>query len=243
MNETLRVDYLQQMGVVSWMPRMPLPGALPSRYTEIAPEPEPDTPAHSLVSALDSSLGAVTNEPLETAISESSARHPAPADEVDSSTTAPAPVAEAASAVPERLRLGMIQTADNGPLVICNITDQGWPDHQVFPLVNQMMYFLQSPPATVGMAFDWPFPGTDTHCTNEEFLGVLRALLSGARLQCPPGQCCWWFGDIPDLIADSELLTLQMHFPLSLTDILSQPARKVELLRYLLNWKSQHETR
>lgn len=238
MNEALRVDYLQQMGVVSWMPRMPLPGALPSTYYQ--PEPAPEAlPAEPL--SVDT-LPSDTASYLDSSAAPDAGGQPAipggaepEVAQISSDTTVDNPVAQ----VPEKLRLGLIQTHLQGPLIICNITDQGWPDHQVLPMVNQIMGYLRQPLPSIGMAFDWPFPGTTAEATPEEFLRVLKALLSGARLQCPPGQACWWFGELPELLAESELLEISLHYPDSLTELLTQPGKKARLLRYLLHWQSQ----
>ncbi|MBB1488806.1 hypothetical protein [Oceanospirillum sediminis] len=238
MNEALRVDYLQQMGVVSWMPRMPLPGALPSTYYQ--PEPATEAlPAEPLsVDTLPSDSVPSPNSSVASEVRGQSAisgRVESEMAQVPSDTGGD----NTAVQVPDKLRLGLIQTHLQGPLIICNITDQSWPDHQVLPMVNQIMGYLRQPLPSIGMAFDWPFPGTTAEATPEEFLKVLKALLSGARLQCPPGQACWWFGELPELLAESELLEISLHYPDSLTALLTQPGKKVHLLRYLLHWQSQ----
>ncbi len=56
MNEAQRVAYLEQLGVVSWMPRQPLPGALPSEYfvcEESTPPADAESALMSAVAAMD----------------------------------------------------------------------------------------------------------------------------------------------------------------------------------------------
>ena len=257
MNEAQRVAYLEQLGVVSWMPRQPLPGALPSEYfvcEESTPPADAESALMSAVAAMDGGdalghdqtqsetvVGQATS-PVDSFLSgDSPARVNRPAIFGDSESTEqaePAPVVVDSARVPERLRLGLIRTADQGPLLICNITGQDWPEHQVMPLVGQILHFMQQPASQICLPFEWPFPGTSAKCSEQEFLSVFKALLSGARLQCQPGQKCWWFGELPELIQQGDLLQIELHHPQSLVQLLGHPAGKAQLLQQLLTIKT-----
>ena len=264
MNEAQRVAYLEQLGVVSWMPRQPLPGALASEYfvcEESIPPVEGEAAVMSAVAALDSSAalggiqGAVQSQshtgmvgqatsPVDSFLSgdaSTKVNRPAIFDGASSEQVAPAPVIVDSSRVPDQLRLGLIRTADQGPLLICNITGQDWPEHKVMPMVGQMLHFMQQPASQICLPFEWPFPGSSAKCSEQEFLAVLKALLSGARLQCQPGQRCWWFGELPELIQQGGLLQIELHYPLSLVQLLEQPEAKAQLLQQLLTIKAPTE--
>lgn len=255
MNEAQRVAYLEQLGVVSWMPRQPLPGALPSEYFVYEEHTRPadgEAAVMSAVAALDGSaiLGGEQTagqphidtvgqaaSPADSFLATDSAakvNRPAIFGDDSSEQAEPAPVVVDSARVPEQLRLGLIRTADQGPLLICNITGQDWPEHQVMPLVGQILHFMQQPASQICLPFEWPFPGTRTKCSEQEFLAVFKALLSGARLQCKLGQKCWWFGELPELIQESRLLQIELHHSLSLVQILDQPGAKAQLLEQLI---------
>lgn len=262
MNEAQRVAYLEQLGVVSWMPRQPLPGALPSEYfvcEESTPPTDGESAVMSAVAALGSgadpgsaqseghvqsqtgSVGQATS-PVDSFLSgDSPAKVNRPSifgDSESSEQTDPAPVIVTSARVPERLRLGLIRTTDQGPLLICNITGQDWPEHQVMPLVGQILHFMQQPASQICLPFEWPFPGTNAKCSEKEFLSVFKALLSGARLQCQPGQKCWWFGELPELIQQGDLLQIELHHTQSLVQLLGHPTDKAQLLQQLLTIKT-----
>lgn len=258
MNEAQRVTYLEQLGVVSWMPRQPLPGALPSEYFECeesSPPVDAESEVMSAVAAMESNavLGGEPGQgqaqagsgvgqassPVSSFLSgDSPAKVTRPGIFGDNDAQVePAPVVDFAR-VPEQLRLGLIRTADQGPLLICNITGQDWPEHQVMPMVGQMLHFMQQPASQICLPFEWPFPGTSAKCSEQEFLAVFKALLSGARLQCPPGQRCWWFGELPELIQQGGGLQIELHHPLSLVQLLGQPVAKAQLLQQLLTIKA-----
>ncbi len=244
MNEALRVDYLEQLGVVSWMPRQPLPGALPSEFFT----PEVIVPNTGEISVETCLTEGVLEAPVHGQINNTEAHSVSPSSpiaqsmglgadntaEIEGVEPEEVPI-NGVNRVPAQLRLGLIRTS--GPLIISNITAQDWPDHQVLPLVNNMLHFMQLPAYQSSLPFEWPFPGAASDCSESEFLSVLKALLSGARLQCRPGQSCWWFGELPDVIKESGLLQVELHHSASLVTLLQQPVGKAQLLHQLLQIK------
>ncbi|OPX56313.1 hypothetical protein SAMN02745127_00582 [Oceanospirillum multiglobuliferum] len=251
MNEALRLHYLEQLGVTSWMPRLPLVGALPSEYVELELPIEPSLATHH------------GHHPQIQAQSQAVAQ-PKPivglSPETDQSVQAPSPIAAVlnrttvgsaslielaqeekalSSRVPQRLRLGLVRLPEPAPLIIANITDEQWPEHQIMPLLASALRFMGLPENGWSMPFEWPFRSNTGSVSDEAFLMILHSLLTGARLQCQSHQPCWWFGDLPELIAqDHQLLNIQLHHPISVNQLLHNGQHKMALLQQLITLKN-----
>lgn len=250
MNEALRLHYLEQLDVTSWMPRMPLAGALPSEFIECESLAAPTLTSHQV------------QHPQVQAQSQILAQ-PNPivgfSTDVDQSVSAPSPIAAVlnktavsseppiepaqeeqalSSSVPQRLRLGLVRLPEPAPLIIANITDEQWPEHQIMPLLASALRFMELPENGWSMPFEWPFRSNTESVSDEAFLLILHSLFTGARLQCKPQQPCWWFGDLPELIAqDQQLLNIQLHHPISVNQLLHHAQHKTALLQQLITLK------
>lgn len=281
LNENQRLDYLHQLGVVSWMPRQPLPGARPSVYfyhegpKQVSPldrlRPRTDVQADSIQAGASQ---ATATMPSAVSMPSRDRREP-PAIQVAADTdagtsantgagadtgnrpaapNAPSETAEspdpmdalaAASAgkvnrVPERLQLVFIRQQGDRPLIVSHFGEHGDSEQLFLPFAQSMLQLVGFNESLVSLPFVWPLAGMPAVCREQEFVQVFRALLGGARLGCKPNQECWWFGELPELIAESEgLLNITLHHPMSLTDVMKQADGKRELLYRLLDRKQQ----
>lgn len=240
-NENLRLDYLNRLGVVSWMPRQPLPGARPSEFfyhegAEAARRPlrvqaEPASEPVTASAAPVRPAPAAATRPAE-------AEQPVP--EHDSADPMAAlEHSEQVNRVPESLQLMFIRPQSSGPLIVSHFGEQGDAGEAFLPFVQSLLQFTGCTAPLVSLPFVWPLTGMPGACREQEFIDIFEALLSGARLGCPPGQECWWFGDLPQLLAESECFTLGLHYPASLTEVLNQPGHKPRLLKQLITRRQE----
>ncbi len=269
LNENQRLDYLHQLGVVSWMPRQPLPGARPSVYfyhegpkqtspldrlrprKDVPPEPSSAVkPAGAEVTT--SGAPAVASTPSlnnsERPAVQVGAETPASAEHQASQVSnAPDPMdalaaksADQVNRVPERLQLVFIRQQGDRPLIVSHFGEHGDSEQLFLPFAQSILQLVGFNEPVVSLPFVWPLAGMPAVCREQEFVQVFRALLGGARLGCKAGQECWWFGDLPELIAESEgLLNITLHHPMSLTDVMTQAEGKRQLLYRLLERKQQ----
>jgi len=257
-NENQRLDYLNQLGVVSWMPRQPLSGAKPSEiFYHEAPkkasplsllrprtdgETEGSTPKKPVSSSTTESVAAVT-EPASV-LSRASNNPPHIKTSTKSDTTGAAMDALAAKGrvnrVPEHLQLAFIRQQGNRPLIVSHFGDRGDSEYSFVPLSQSMLQFMGFNEPLVSLPFVWPLAGMPPVCREQEFVQVFRALLGGARLGCQANQECWWFGDLPELIAESDnLLNITLHHPCSLTGVMASGKEKQAVLYQLLALKNK----
>ena len=254
-NENQRLDYLNQLGVVSWMPRQPLPGARPSEYfyheapkqesplARLRPRQEEHGADETVPVSQPSSVSMPSPnkpaielaKPSETG-GQPSADTPVPMDAVAGAEGSNATV----NRVPEHLQLVFIRQQGNRPLIVSHFGEHGDSDQLFLPLAQSMLHLVGFSEPLVSMPFSWPLTGMPAVCREQEFVQIFRALLGGARLGCQPNQECWWFGDLPELIAESDgLLNITLHHPASLTQVMTQASEKRQLLYRLLERKQQ----
>lgn len=259
MNENHRLDYLAQLGVVSWMPRQPLPGAKPSDYFYHA-APEKSSPLARLQQggAVPGSSGhlsvtpavqpgqkspdqAVLAQTQAQAVIVSGQGRPA----VSAQSTEHDPMADLAdeprvNRVPDYLQLAFIRQQGDRPLIVSHFGEHGDSEQAFLPFIQSLLQFVAYPEPLVSLPFVWPLAGMPPVCREQEFVQVFRALVGGARLGCQPNQKCWWFGDLPELIAESDnLLNISLHYPKSLTHIMTSATDKRALLHQLIALKQE----
>jgi len=270
LNENQRLDYLHQLGVVSWMPRQPLPGARPSVYfyhegpkntspldrlrprKDAAPEPSSagvhPAGAEAATSGTPTAVSIPTRNKGERPTIQVGAETSASAENQASQISdAPDPMdALAASSasqvnrVPERLQLVFIRQQGDRPLIVSHFGEHGDSEQLFLPFAQSILQQVGFTEPVVSLPFVWPLAGMPAVCREQEFVQVFRALLGGARLGCKANQECWWFGDLPELIAESEgLLNITLHHPISLTGVMTQADDKRQLLYRLLERKQQ----
>lgn len=277
LNENQRLDYLHQLGVVSWMPRQPLPGARPSVYfyhegpKQVSPldrlRPRANLQADSVpagtpqaAAEMPSAVSIPSRERSEPpaiqvgAAAETSPQARSQTSPLTKPTGAPNEPAEspdpmdalaAVSAgkvnrVPEHLQLVFIRQQGDRPLIVSHFGEHGDSEQLFLPFAQSMLQLVGFNESLVSMPFVWPLAGMPAVCREQEFVQVFRALLGGARLGCKPNQECWWFGELPELIAESQgLLNITLHHPVSLTGVMRQADEKRQLLYRLLERK-QH---
>lgn len=273
LNENQRLDYLHQLGVVSWMPRQPLPGARPSVYfyhegpKQVSPldrlRPRANLQADSIPSgapqvaaempsavsipsrdrreppAIQVGAAAETSPQTRSQTSPQSAPNE-PAESPDPMDALAAVSAGKVNRVPEHLQLVFIRQQGDRPLIVSHFGEHGDSEQLFLPFAQSMLHLVGFNESLVSMPFVWPLAGMPAVCREQEFVQVFRALLGGARLGCKPNQECWWFGELPDLIAESQdLLNITLHHPVSLTGVMRQADEKRQLLYHLLERK-QH---
>ncbi len=142
--------------------------------------------------------------------------------------------------VPEHLQLVFIRQQGDRPLIVSHFGEHGDSEQLFLPFAQSMLHLVGFDESLVSMPFVWPLAGMPAVCREQEFVQVFRALLGGARLGCKPNQECWWFGELPELIAESQdLLNITLHHPVSLTGVMRQADEKRQLLYHLLERK-QH---
>ena len=256
-NENQRLDYLSQLGVVSWMPRQPLSGAKPSEiFYHEAPkkafplsllrprtdgETEGTAPKKNVSSNTAESVAAVT-EPASVLSRASNPPNIKTSTKSDATEAAMDALAaqDRVNRVPEHLQLAFIRQQGNRPLIVSHFGDRGDSEYSFLPLSQSMLQFMGFSEPLVSLPFVWPLAGRSPVCREQEFVQVFRALLGGARLGCQANQECWWFGDLPELIAESEnLLNITLHHPCSLTGVMTSGKEKQAVLYQLLALKNK----
>lgn len=277
LNENQRLDYLHQLGVVSWMPRQPLPGARPSVYfyhegpKQVSPldrlRPRTDAQADSTpprapqtAVKMPSAVNIPSRDRIEPPAIQVGAPHTGSDSVIASGTDAhkmvkssvevsesqdPMESLTEASAgqvnrVPEYLQLVFIRQQGDRPLIVSHFGEHGDSEQLFLPFAQSMLQLVGFNEPLVSLPFVWPLAGMPAVCREQEFVQVFRALLGGARLGCKPNQECWWFGELPELIAESEgLLNITLHQSASLTYVMSRADEKRQLLYRLLERKQQ----
>ncbi|OOV87170.1 hypothetical protein [Oceanospirillum linum] len=274
LNENQRLDYLHQLGVVSWMPRQPLSGARPSAYfyhevpkqtspldrlrpgKEISPESMPsarsmDSASTGIPSAVSVPSRNKAEPPVIQVGTHGEADAPAQPDRQNTASgkagsqdpmDALAAPAGKVNRVPERLQLVFIRQQGDRPLIVSHFGEHGDSEQLFLPFAQSILHLVGFKESVVSLPFVWPLAGMPAVCREQEFVQVFQALVKGARLGCKPNQECWWFGDLPELIAESEgLLNITLHHPMSLTDVMRQADGKRQLLYRLLERKHQRD--
>lgn len=250
-NENQRLDYLHQLGVVSWMPRQPLPGARPSEYF-YHEAPRQDSPLSRLRQRSDVPQTEVaqrsgvraeppeipSGQPAATSGPAQAAARPPQADVLAEDPMDAVADHSRVNRVPEHLQLAFIRQQGDRPLIVSHFGEQGDSEQLFLPMVQSMLQLCGYPEPLISLPFVWPLAGMPAACREQEFVQVFQALLGGARLGCQPQQTCWWFGELPELIAESEgLLNIELHHPVSLTRVMSRADEKRALLYRLLDLK------
>ncbi|WP_417595675.1 hypothetical protein [Oceanospirillum sp.] len=267
LNENQRLDYLHQLGVVSWMPRQSLPGARPSVYFyhEGPKQTSPldrlrpgkgnsaeSSPSGHAVDSASTGIPSAVSMPFrnngEGPTVQVGAETLATAEHQTSQTSdAPDPMGALAASsagqvnrVPDRLQLVFIRQQGDRPLIVSHFGEHGDSEQLFLPFAQSILQLIGFNEPVVSLPFVWPLAGMPAVCREQEFVQVFQALVKGARLGCKPNQECWWFGGLPELIAESEgLLNITLHHPMSLTDVMRQADGKRQLLYSLLERKHQ----